>query len=644
VAKQDAKDLLSIKVSHADMLAYTDQVYEDVADPSINGIEVHAVSEVPHNLPARFAAVQSQINDINDELATKLDSGDLALDGKADVAGDTFTGTVTFAGGDEAVVINGPEQTDRSIRGKTSGVNRWEVALASNDNEQGSDSGSNLVVARFADDGTFKGIPFAIDRATGVTYIDQLAVGGGDILVGEGVDVRVQPLEPTDNLKIGTIWLRPGSSGGGPAIPNIPSNGLISHIAASGLALNNLDRVTSVDDLSGALNPASGANGGPVYLEGATPNGSPAMRGSSSNGYLNLSPTLYSGKTAGHIFVYYATLVDSAVFPFTVSANTANTIISDTLGTTANDNTFFNGTFTYDAAASPRPVVSWRIYEAKHDGTTLSVYIDGTLQKSFAAGFSPGTGGTLLRNKNTDAGSSNMIADFIAYDRALTTQEAADVRAALVTKNGDTGPIKDKQHEAVQLLTPWLHLPLTNDGTDYSGNNNHAVLGHWGNANRIGFSNVLTAPWPKALYLREYAMTTGYIATSAGPDFDSLSAFSFSYWTIGIMRDHRFGSNMIIGDDGGTFTINGTALTGVPLNQSIIQHKVIVWESGVLKYYINSNLAVSIATEKPVNSAGNLYVAGERPAQVNLQHLAFFNYALTQPQISSLTKATYYVG
>jgi hypothetical protein len=475
MAKQDAKDDLSIKVSHADMLAYTDQLYTDIADPAINGINTHAADESPHNLPARFAAVQGQIDTINDELATKLGAGDVSLDGKADVAGDTFTGTVTFAGGDEAVIITGPEQTDRSIRGKTAGLNRWEIAVASNDDEQGANSGSNLVVARYNDDGTFKGIPFAIDRATGVTYIDQLSVGGGDLLVGEGMDVRVQPDEPTTDLKVGTVWLRPCGTTGGGALPNIPTYGLLAHIAATSVVdpIDNMT-VTSIPDLSAANNPAS-AVGSPKYRVGKTPNGGPAIRGGNP-GYLTLPQTLFSGKTAGHLFVYYAKVeAGEKSGPWQMGSGRTqhwdNSIEDGGLRTSVS-------TYT----PSPNPNMAWRILEVSNTSGYTRNYLDGTLQAQGSATFSGPTTPYLLRSiENVGAGSGFYIADFIAYDRRLSDAEAADVRAALIAKNGPVGPITDPHVTAHLVTTPWAYYPLSQGvsggfANDFSGNDRHASL------------------------------------------------------------------------------------------------------------------------------------------------------------------------
>jgi hypothetical protein len=213
MSNANAMNQLSIKISRDDMQLYTNVLYADMADPAINGIDTHAASTTAHDLPAQFSAVYGEIDRIDDELATKIGSVDLS--NKADVTGDTFTGIMDFTAANVAATISGSANTDRAIVARTGTENRWELSLASNDNEIGGNKGSNFVVTRYDDNGNFLGIPFVIDRETGVTYVDQLQVGGGDVLVGEGIDVRLQQSEPTDNLKLGTVWLRPDGDGFG---------------------------------------------------------------------------------------------------------------------------------------------------------------------------------------------------------------------------------------------------------------------------------------------------------------------------------------------------------------------------------------------------------------------------------------------
>lgn len=475
--KEDAVANLTIKVSHQDMLDYTDDLYLDIANPAINGIDTHSLDEAPHNLPARFAAVYSEIDRIDTELANKLDV--VNIDGKADVAGDTFTGTVIFAGGDEATVIDGPEQSDRSVYARTDGVNRWEMQIASNDDELGANSGSNFAISRYGDSGEFLGTPFAIDRKTGTVLVDSLQVGGGEIIVGAGVDVRVQELEPTENITVGTVWIKPsGDSGGVP--PGVPSLGLLTHLSASSLALNDGDVVGSIPDSSGNNNDATSI-GTINYVASDTPNGSPSVK-NAIGGYMTLPPTLYSGKGAGHVFIYLSRPQTSAArgpVNLSDSAGDSDTWCNET---TMKSSTFITSVGSMTFTPSPSVNNSWRIIEYSNTSSVTKVYIDGALQSSQSSGFATNDNPRLFTNGGGSSDGIWHIADVIAYDRELSSGEAAAVRDYLEAKNGPTGPLPavDPQYAAVMALSPVFYLPLQSDYNDYSGGNNHATYSRGG--------------------------------------------------------------------------------------------------------------------------------------------------------------------
>lgn len=216
MSKANAVSKLTIKISKTDMSDYSDVLYQDIADPAINGIAAHALLTNVHGLPAIVASINAEFDDVWDALDTKLGAGDINLSGKADVSGDTFTGSVAINTLSDHLVLDGQPSVRKAIYSKTNGLKRWEFALASNEIESGSNNGSNFSVARFNDDGTFIDAPFTINRRTGTVYVKSLSVGGGDILVGASVDIRKQFTEPTENLQVGTVWLRSAEA----VIPN----------------------------------------------------------------------------------------------------------------------------------------------------------------------------------------------------------------------------------------------------------------------------------------------------------------------------------------------------------------------------------------------------------------------------------------
>ncbi|NIF71922.1 hypothetical protein F3J16_17265 [Burkholderia sp. Ap-962] len=70
----------------------------------------------------------------------------------------------------------------RAIQWAAGGATRWKL-LTDGTAETGSNSGSNLEFANFSDDGSFRGIPLQIDRASGaVSIANGLTVNGQDVL------------------------------------------------------------------------------------------------------------------------------------------------------------------------------------------------------------------------------------------------------------------------------------------------------------------------------------------------------------------------------------------------------------------------------------------------------------------------------
>lgn len=214
--RDTALDQLSIKISRDDMALYTNIIYDDMADPLYNGLAAHSVDTDAHDLNARFAEVNSSIGLLSAEVDTKIDDFDLST--KADVAGDEFTGAVVFSGSDTPVIIKGAASTDRSMVARTNNANRWELALASNDGEIGGNTGSNLVISRYADNGTFLGIPLSIERSSGevnihrlhVDILDANVVAGG---VPEG-GATGQALIKLDDSNYNVGWGSVASGGG----------------------------------------------------------------------------------------------------------------------------------------------------------------------------------------------------------------------------------------------------------------------------------------------------------------------------------------------------------------------------------------------------------------------------------------------
>lgn len=101
-----------------------------------------------------------------------------AIGGTTPAAG-TFT---TLTATTEAV-IRGAAGTARAIYFRTGTTNRW-VVFGNATAEGGSDSGTDFAVGYYADDGTWKGTPFAIERATGVATFSAKVNVSGELAIG----------------------------------------------------------------------------------------------------------------------------------------------------------------------------------------------------------------------------------------------------------------------------------------------------------------------------------------------------------------------------------------------------------------------------------------------------------------------------
>jgi len=79
------------------------------------------------------------------------------------LAGGVLTGNLTTPG----VLVSGSTATDRAIAFQTSGLNRW-IVEADAASESGSNNGSNFLLMRYSDSGSYLGLPFYCIRSNGI--------------------------------------------------------------------------------------------------------------------------------------------------------------------------------------------------------------------------------------------------------------------------------------------------------------------------------------------------------------------------------------------------------------------------------------------------------------------------------------------
>ena len=145
----------------------------------------------PHFSPSTGAMVLNGALAVN---GTTAISGALTANTLASVAGLTVGGPVS-ANGNIIVSTASPTFTlnkgasgqANSVYGNTSGATRWSMILGDETAESGGNAGSNLVIGRWNDAGTYLDAPITVSRATGVVDFAQTPTVSGISLMPTGV-------------------------------------------------------------------------------------------------------------------------------------------------------------------------------------------------------------------------------------------------------------------------------------------------------------------------------------------------------------------------------------------------------------------------------------------------------------------------
>lgn len=147
---------------------------------------------------------------------------------------ETVDGQKTFLGD---VIRDGTAETNRTLRWRTSGSNRWAL-FANTAAESGSNLGSNLNLYAYDDAGTFLGVVFTVARSTQITSFAQTPTVGGSTIwhagndgPGSGLDADLLDGWQAASAATGaTIALRDGNADISVRLirPNFPDQATIS--------------------------------------------------------------------------------------------------------------------------------------------------------------------------------------------------------------------------------------------------------------------------------------------------------------------------------------------------------------------------------------------------------------------------------
>ena len=114
--------------------------------------------------------------------------------------GDTMTGNLTITEVNPRFVLNKPASgQSNAIIGGTNSLNRWAVEFGSSGSESGSNAGSDFLIDRFNDAGTYVDSPLSILRSSGDITMSsgKLCVGGYNGNITQGDISAMRPGSPT---------------------------------------------------------------------------------------------------------------------------------------------------------------------------------------------------------------------------------------------------------------------------------------------------------------------------------------------------------------------------------------------------------------------------------------------------------------
>lgn len=190
----------------------------------------------------------------------------------------------------------------------------------------------------------------------------------------------------------------------------------------------------TLSDLSGAGNDGTRVNS-PTYVTAATALGGSAMS-TAGSGYYSLPATVWSGATEGTL-IAYAKAPASGIGngPFQSGANDFS-FWPYAGAYDCYEGSLTNTRYGFTATMGLRGV--WRIYEVSHDGTDHKVYLDGTQQNSSTVAFTAPSYTKVLAGNFGTIGTF-LTAAFLAYDRALSSDERSAVITYLTSRYGVTG-------------------------------------------------------------------------------------------------------------------------------------------------------------------------------------------------------------
>lgn len=274
--------------------------------------------------------------------------------------GATFNGLATFANGSAA--ISGAASINRVLAYQTNGSPRWWVQT-SNEGETGGNAGTNYLICRASDSGSYIDCPVDVVRSTGnVTFVDGITAYGTNSIAGYA---------PLASPAFTSTPTAPTASTGN-STTQLATTQFVNNEISSGLVAGSFTTVAA----SGLITPTSA-----VGIKGTTTNDSAQAGSIGEYGTVATTSTSISSATATNITSVSLAAGDydvSGDICFNPAASTVTTQVIAAINTTsatvpaAPDLTSINATFSTGAGACiATPVTRESL------STTTTVYLVG---------------------------------------------------------------------------------------------------------------------------------------------------------------------------------------------------------------------------------------------------------------------------
>jgi hypothetical protein len=183
-----AKSIRKMIAGTATVLAAGDMVAGSYVEVAYNTVGDYFVWLNGAGVTPQFTSIE--LGNASDTTITRSAAGVLAVEGGVipkENRANTFSAAQTIAmGASQALLtMDANAAVSKTILMTTAASNRWLLS-SENTAESGSNAGSNFVINRYSDAGSYLGTPITVNRASGLTTLESLAISGNARISGSG--------------------------------------------------------------------------------------------------------------------------------------------------------------------------------------------------------------------------------------------------------------------------------------------------------------------------------------------------------------------------------------------------------------------------------------------------------------------------